>query len=77
MRKSLALVAVIFPLLGAVGTEAAIAAEWCGKGYFRDSAGHCRYWGYESSSAPDHQGCPPDRVFVPYDHHPGGRCLLK
>jgi hypothetical protein len=71
MKNFLARVLVTFALLGAVGTQAAIASEWCGKGYFRDGNGHCLYFGYESTQAPAHDSCPPDR------HFDRGRCLLN
>jgi hypothetical protein len=51
-------------------------AENCGSGYFRDGYGHCRYFGFESTSAPAHEGCPPDRHFVHWANHRGGFCKL-
>jgi hypothetical protein len=50
-------------------------SEWCGAGYFRDEYGRCRYFGYESSAAPAHEGCPPGRHYEPYIYHSGGRCV--
>ena len=50
-------------------------SEWCGSGYFRDEYGRCRYFGYESSSAPAHESCPPGRHYEPYIYHSGGRCV--
>jgi hypothetical protein len=102
--KSLTPVLVMFPLLGVVGTDAAIAvtnnplgilkspapmidqtedgavvkvAEGCGIGYFRDGAGRCRYYGYGAPAAPPGEACPPDRHFVPWVNHEGGRCVLN
>ena len=104
MIKLLVPMLVTFPLLSAVGTEAAIAAtndplgilgsqalltnqtedgaivkiaEGCGIGSFRDGNGHCRYYGYGAPPAPPHEACPPDRIFVPWTYHSGGRCLLN
>jgi hypothetical protein len=50
-------------------------AEWCGNGSFKDEYGHCRYWGYESTSGPAHEGCPPNRHYEPWVYHSGGRCV--
>ena len=50
-------------------------AEWCGAGYFKDEYGRCRYFGYESASAPAHEGCPPGRHFEAWIQHTGGRCV--
>jgi hypothetical protein len=52
-------------------------AEGCGIGYFRDGHGNCRYFGYGAPAAPPGEACPPDRHFVPWTNHSGGRCLLN
>ena len=52
-------------------------AEGCGIGYFRDGHGNCRYYGYGAPAAPPGEACPPDRHFVPWTNHSGGRCLLN
>jgi hypothetical protein len=88
----------MFPLLGAVPTEAATAAmigyalptsqtedsaivkvgEWCGADAFKDEYGHCRHYAfsaYGALPAAAHEECPPDRHFVPWVKHSGGRCV--
>jgi hypothetical protein len=91
MIRFLAPAFVVFPLLGGTATAApslplinqteagAIVkvAEGCGIGYFRDGYGRCRYNGYGAPPAPPHEACPPDRHFVPWVNHSGGRCLLN
>jgi hypothetical protein len=66
------------PLINQTQDHAIVnVAENCGNGYFRDGNGHCRYLGYESTSAPPHEGCPPDRHFVHWANHRGGFCKLN
>jgi hypothetical protein len=63
------------PLINQVQDRAIVkVAEACGAGYFRDGYGRCQYWGYESTSAAPHEGCPPDRHFVHWANHRGGFC---
>ena len=82
---------VVLPLLGMAATAATIGkaplitqtedraivkvAEGCGTGYFRDEYGHCRYYGYGAPPAPPDEACPPDRHFVSWVNHSGGRCV--
>jgi hypothetical protein len=88
MIKLLTPALVLFPLLGAVGTsdplgilksqgEIMKVAEGCGIGFFRDGYGHCRYYGYGAPAAPPGEACPPDRHFVPWINHSGGRCVVN
>jgi hypothetical protein len=84
---------VIFPLLGGAAIAATIGKaplmnqtedqaivkveEGCGNGYFRDEYSNCRVWyGGEPAHRP-HEGCPPDRHFVPWLKHEGGFCQLN
>jgi hypothetical protein len=63
------------PLINPAENRAIVkVAENCGNGYFRDGSGHCQYFGYESTSAPAHEGCPPGRHFVHWANHRGGFC---
>ena len=50
-------------------------AEDCGIGNFRDEYGHCRHYGFGAPPAPPHEACPPDRHFVHWVNHSGGRCV--
>src|SRR5271165_4398481 len=53
-------------------------SEWCGADKFRDEYGHCRNYGfsvYGALPAPTHEECPPDRHFVHWVNHSGGRCV--
>lgn len=51
--------------------------EGCGNGSYRDEYSHCRFWyGGEPAHHP-HEGCPPDRHFVPWMHHEGGFCQFN
>jgi hypothetical protein len=50
-------------------------AEDCGIGNFRDEYGHCRHYGFGAPPAPPGEACPPDRHFVHWVNHSGGRCI--
>jgi hypothetical protein len=50
-------------------------AEDCGIGNFRDEYGQCRHYGFGAPPAPPHEACPPDRHFVHWENHSGGRCV--
>ncbi len=50
-------------------------AEDCGIGNFRDEYGHCRHYGFGAPAAPPGEACPPDRHFVHWENHSGGRCV--
>ena len=50
-------------------------AEDCGIGNFRDEYGHCRHYGFGAPPAPPGEACPPDRHFVHWVNHSGGRCV--
>ena len=64
------------PLINQTKDRAIVkVAEWCGTGSFRDEYGRCRYYGYGAPLAPPHEACPPDRHFVPWVNHSGGRCV--
>ena len=64
------------PLINQTEDRAIVkVAEMCGPGYFRDQYGHCRYYGYEFTMAPAHEGCPAYWHFVPWVNHSGGRCV--
>jgi hypothetical protein len=66
------------PLINQTENSAIVkVTENCGNGYFRDGNGHCLYFGYESTSAPAHEGCPPGRHFVHWTNHRGGFCKLN
>jgi hypothetical protein len=52
--------------------------EWCGADSFRDEYGHCRHYSFSSYGAlpaAAHEECPPDRHFVHWVNHSGGRCV--
>jgi hypothetical protein len=52
--------------------------EWCGNDSFRDEYGHCRHYSfsaYGALPAAPHEECPPDRHFVHWVNHSGGRCV--
>lgn len=53
-------------------------SEWCGNDGFRDEYGHCRHYSFSSYGAlpaAPHEECPPDRHFVHWVVHSGGRCV--
>ena len=50
-------------------------AEDCGIGNFRDEYGHCRHYGFGAPAAPPGEAYPPDRHFVHWVNHSGGRCI--
>jgi len=50
-------------------------AEDCGIGNFRDEYGRCRHYGFGAPAAPPNEACPPDRHFVHWENHSGGRCM--
>ena len=52
--------------------------EWCGADSFKDEYGHCRHYAfsaYGALPAAPHEECPPDRHFVHWVNHSGGRCV--
>jgi len=52
--------------------------EWCGANGFKDEYGHCRHYSFSTYGALPaalHEECPPDRHFVHWVVHSGGRCV--
>ena len=52
--------------------------EWCGADAFKDEYGNCRHYSfsaYGALPAAAHEECPPDRHFVHWVEHSGGRCV--
>ncbi len=70
-----AMVGYALPINQSEGGAIVKVAEDCGIGNFRDEYGHCRHYGFGAPPAPPGEACPPDRHFLHWENHSGGRCV--